>query len=406
MTTTPTDALPGDLVTLEELRALAGDGTALRYALMELAAQIPDAIALGRGDPDLDTPAHVIEAAQAAVQDGRADVVSPPAGLPELRGAIANKLRADNDIPVDADGIVVTSGGQEGLFLIMQALLDPGDEILVPDPRYSSYDQAIEQAGGQMVLVPTYPEDNFDLRPAEVDAAITPATKALLIVSPSNPTGSVVTTESLYAIAEIAKSRDLIVISDEIYERFIYPPSQQLSIASLPGMFERTITLNGFSKTYAMTGWRVGYLAAPPTFTRVLSGLKATVTGPTSTVSQYAALAAATGSQDVVKEYYDIYASRRQLMMNGLSDLGFTYTEPQGAFFIYTNAASTGLGAFELSYLLLREGHVLIFPGTAFGKKWTDWLRISLLQPEEKLREALVRMTTVLARHTTQSGFV
>ena len=399
MTTTPTDALPGDLVTLEELRALADDGTALRYALMELAAQIPDAIALGRGDPDLDTPDHVIAAAQAAVQDGRADAVSPPAGLPELCEAIANKLRTDNAVPVDADGIVVTSGGQEGLFLIMQALLDPGDEILVPDPRYSSYDQAIEQAGGHMVLVPTHPEDNFDLRPAEVEAAITPATKALLIVSPSNPTGSVVSTESLHAIAEIAKARDLIVISDEIYERFIYPPSQQLSIASLPGMFERTITLNGFSKTYAMTGWRVGYLAAPPAFAQVLSGLKTTITGPTSTVSQYAALAAATGSQDVVAEYYDIYASRRQLMMEGLSELGFTFTEPQGAFFIYTNAASTGLGAFELSYLLLREGHVLIFPGTAFGEKWTDWLRISLLQPEDKLREALARMAVVLERH-------
>lgn len=399
MTANSINALPGDLVSFEELQALASDGTALRYALMELAAQIPDAIALGRGDPDLDTPTHVIEAAQAAVRDGHADVVAPPAGLPDLCTAIADKLRTDNDIPVDANGIIVTSGGQEGLFLIMQALLDPGDEILVPDPRYSSYDQAIEQAGGRMVLVPTYPEDDFDLRPAEVEAAITPATKALLIVSPSNPTGSVVSTGSLRAIAEIAKERDLIVISDEIYERFIYPPSQQLSIASLPSMFERTITLNGFSKTYAMTGWRVGYLAAPPEFGRVLSGLKAATTGPTSTVSQYAALAAATGSQNVVREFYDIYASRRQLMMDGLRDLGFTYTEPQGAFFIYTNAASSGLSAFELSYLLLREGHVLIFPGTAFGEKWTDWLRISLLQPENKLREALARMAVVLKRH-------
>ena len=301
--------------------------------------------------------------------------------------------------PVDEDGIVVTSGGQEGLFLIMQALLDPGDDILVPDPRYTSYDQAIEQAGGRMVLVPTYPEDNFDLRVDEVAAAITPQTKALLIVSPSNPTASVVSAASLRAIAKLAQERDLIVISDEIYEHFIFPPSEQLSMASLPGMFERTITLNGFSKTYAMTGWRAGYIAAPPDFARVLTGLKAATTGPTSTVSQYAALAAATGSQYVVAKYYDIYASRRQLMMDGLRDMGFTFTEPQGAFFIYTNAASSGLSAFELSYLLLREGHVLIFPGTAFGEKWTDWLRISLLQPAEKLSEALVRMKTVLARH-------
>lgn len=399
MTIKSANGLPGDLITLDELRTLASDGTALRYALMELATQVPDAIALGRGDPDLDTPAHVIDAAQAAIYDGRADVVAPPAGLPKLREAVARKLHRDNGIPVDADGIVITSGGQEGLFLIMQALLDPGDEILVPDPRYSSYDQAIEQAGGRMVLVPTYPEDNFDLRPAEVEAAITPTTKALLIVSPSNPTGSVVSVKNLHAIAEIAKAKDLIVISDEIYERFVYPPNRQLSMASLPGMFERTITLNGFSKTYAMTGWRVGYLASSPTFARVLGGLKVTATGPTSTISQYAALAAATGPQDVVDEYYEIYASRRQLMMDGLHEIGLSYSDPQGAFFIYTNAASSGLSAFELSYLLLREGHVLIFPGTAFGEKWTDWLRISLLQPKDKLQEALARMAGVLDRH-------
>ena len=392
-------ALPGSQVTLEELRALAQDGTALRYALMELSTQIPDAIALGRGDPDLDTPAHVIAAAQAAVDAGLADQPTAPNGMLALREAIAAKLRTDNNIPVDADGIVVTSGGQEGLYLVMQALLDPGDEILVPDPRYTSYDQAIEQAGGRMVLVPTYPEDDFDLRPDEVEKAITPATKALLIISPSNPTGGVVSVASLHAIAEIAKARDLIVISDEIYERFVYPPSQQLSIASLPGMAERTITLNGFSKTYAMTGWRVGYLAASPLFARVLTGLKATLTGPTSTVGQYAALAAVTGPQDAVAETYAIYMQRRQLMMEGLSNLGLTYSAPQGGYFLYTNAASSGLSAFELSYLFLREGHVLIFPGTAFGKKWTDWLRISWLQPEDQLREALTRMAAVLARH-------
>lgn len=392
-------ALPGELVSLNELRSLASDGTALRYALMELAADIPDAIALGRGDPDLNTPDHVLAAAQAAVRDGRADRPTPANGLASLRRAVAKKLHADNGIAVDVDDIVITSGGQEGLFLIMQALLDPGDEILVPDPRYTSYDQAIEQAGARMVLVPTFPENNFDLRPDDVEAAITPSTKALLIVSPSNPTGSVVSTDSLRAIAEIARARDLIVISDEIYERFVYPPSQQLSVASLPHMFERTITLNGFSKTYAMTGWRVGYLAAPSIFARVLSGLKEAVSGPTSTVCQYAALAAISGSQDVVAEYYAIYTSRRRLMMERLREIGFTYSEPQGAFFVYTNAASSGMSAFELSYLLLKEAHVLIFPGTAFGEKWTDWLRISLLQPEEKLREALSRMEAVLERH-------
>lgn len=395
----PLETLPGQQVGVAELRALAQDGTALRYKLMELAAQIPNAIALGRGDPDLDTAPHIIAATQAAIEDGRADQPTPPNGMAALRAAIAAKLQRENQIPVEADQIVVTSGGQEGLFLVMQALLDPGDEILVPDPRYTSYDQAITQAGGRMVLVPTYPEDNFDLRPDEVEAAITPATKAILIISPNNPTGGVVSVANLQAIAEIAQERNLLVISDEIYERFVYPPSRQLSIASLPGMAERTITLNGFSKTYAMTGWRVGYLAAPPVVARVLTGLKATMTGPTSTVGQYAALAAATGPQDVVAETLAIYTRRRQVMMEGLDALGLTYSEPQGGYFVYTNAASSGLSAFELSYLFLQESHVLIFPGAAFGEKWIDWMRISWLQPEALLQEALARMAGVLARH-------
>jgi len=388
------------MVTADELRQLAADGTKLRYALMELAAAIPDAIALGRGDPDLDTPAHVIAAAEAAVRDGRADIAAPPAGLPQLRAAIAAKLRRDNGIPVDADGVLVTSGGQEALYLLIQALLDPGDEILVPDPRYTSYDEAIAQAGGKMVLVPTRPEDNFDLLPEAVEAAITPRTKALLLVTPSNPTAGIVAPPSLRGIAALAQRHDFVVISDEIYERFIYPPGEHLSIASLPGMWERTVTLNGFSKTYAMTGWRVGYLAAPPEFIGVLTEFKRAASDRTAAVSQYAALAAITGPQDAVDEFYKVYVRRRALMLGGLRRLGFQCSEPLGAFYIYANASATGLSAFELSYLLLREAHVLIFPGTAFGERWIDWLRVSLLQPEDVLREALERIGQVLQRHT------
>lgn len=394
----PTTTIPGEVVAPEELQAVANDGTKLRYALMELAAQIPDVIALGRGDPDLDTPTFVIEEAQQAVADGRADVPAPVAGLDKLRHAVAIKLQRENGIPVDDDSIVITSGGQEGIFLVMQALIDPGDEVLVPDPRYSSYDQAIEQAGGKMVLVPTEPEDNFDLLPAAVEAAITPKTKALLIVSPNNPTSAVVSRESLEGIAEVAKKHDLIVISDEIYERYVYAPAEQVSMAGLPGMFERTITLGGVSKAYAMTGWRIGTIAAPPEFAQVLAGLKSVTTGHVSPASQWAALAALTGPQDVIARSREIYLRRRQVMMDGLDEMGFTYTQPQGAFFIYTNAASSGLSAFELSYLLLKEGHVLIFPGTAFGDRWADWLRISLLQPEEEIVEAVRRMKAVVER--------
>jgi aminotransferase len=393
-TTTPTQFVSSD-----ELRALASDGTKLRYALMELAAQIPDAIALGRGDPDLDTPPHIIAAAEAAIRDGRADMPAPAAGLPALREAIAAKLRRDNGIPVDADGVLVTSGGQEALYLLIQALIDPGDEILVPDPRYTSYDEAIAQAGGTQVLVPTLPEDDFDLKPEAIAQLITPRTKALLLVTPSNPTAGIVSPESLRGIAELAKQHNFIVISDEIYEKFIYPPGEHLSIASLPGMWERTITLNGFSKTYAMTGWRVGYVAAPPEFIRVLTEFKRAASDRTAAVSQYAALAAITGPQECVAEFHATYTRRRKVMLDGLTALGFSYSEPLGAFYVYANAASTGISAFELSYLLLREAQVLIFPGTSFGAKWVDWLRISLLQPEDVLQEALRRMAGVLERH-------
>ena len=388
-------------MTPDELRAVAADGTKLRYALMELAAKIPDAITLGRGDPDLDTPAHVIAAARAAVLDGRADrPIAHPGPRRPARGGGRQRAQDTTASPPSRADVLITDGGQEALYLVMQTLLDPGDEILVPDPRYTSYDEAIAQAGAKMVLVPTYPEDNFDLRPGEVEAAITPATKAILIISPSNPTSAVVSPANLRAIAEIARKHDLIVISDEIYERYIYAPAQQLSVASLPGMYERTITLGGFSKTYAMTGWRVGYVIAPADFIATLTAVKAATTGPIAAVAQWAALAAATGPQDIVDRVPRDLQPAAPDDDGGAARPGLHLWRARRARSLsIPTLSSSGIQAFELSYLLLREGHVLIFPGTAFGDKWVDWLRISLLQPEDQLALALERMAGVLARH-------
>lgn len=386
----------------EEIRAVAADGTQLRYALMEMAAALPDVIALGRGDPDLPTPAHIIEAAKAAVRHGQT-APAPVAGLPELRQAIAEKLVRENGLDVAAENVIVTTGGQEGLFLVMQTLLDPGDEILVPDPRYTSYDDAIFSAGGRMVMVPTDHEDAFNLRPEAVEAAITPCTKALLIVTPSNPTGGIVTEDRLRAIAEVAIRHNLIVISDEIYEKFVYDDWRHFSIGSVPGMAERTITLNGFSKTYAMTGMRVGYAAAPANVVQAMARVKAVTTGPAATISQRAALAAVTGPVEPLLEFKRIYAERRRAMMDGLDAMGLDYSDPRGAFFLWTNSSSTGIHATELSYLLLKEGRVLIFPGTGFGENWGGYLRISLLQSTDKIREALVRMQPVIERYRLSS---
>ncbi|MEO0562394.1 MAG: pyridoxal phosphate-dependent aminotransferase [Chloroflexota bacterium] len=381
----------------EEIRKVASDGTALRYALMEMATD-PDVIALGRGDPDLPTPAHIIEAAKRAAQDGKV-APTPISGMPALREAIAAKLSTENGIPLDANNIIVTTGGQEALFLIMQVLLDPGDVVLVPDPRYTSYDQAIASAGGEMVMVPTDHSDAFDLQPEAVEAAITPKTKALLIVTPSNPTGGIVTRERLEKIADIAIRHNLIVISDEIYEKFVFDGHQHFSIASVPGMAERTVTLNGFSKTYAMTGLRVGYVAAPTNFVEAMAKIKAITTGPAATISQYASLAAATGPVEPLQDFIQIYTERRTAMKEGLNHMGLNFSDPRGAFFFWTNSEPTGIHATQLSYLLLKQGNVLIFPGTGFGPNWGGYLRISILQSTEKIREAIVRMQRVVEQY-------
>lgn len=385
----------------EAVRAVASNGTQLRYMLMEMSAQYKDAIALGRGDPDLPTPPHIVEAVNQAIRNQKTGL-SPIAGLPILRDAIAQKMRHDNDVAANSENIIVTTGGQEGLFLIMQVLLDPGDEVIVPDPRYTSYDEAIESAGGKIVLVPTDHEDAFNLRPEVVEAAITPKSKAILIITPSNPTSGIVTEDRLRAIADIAMKHNLIVISDEIYEKFLYDGWKHFSIASLPGMAERTITLNGFSKSYAMTGFRVGYVAAPVNVIQAMAKVKAATSGAAATVSQWGALAALQGTQEPLQDFYRIYTERRALLMHGLSDMGLSYSDPRGAFFLWTNSSSTGIHATELAYLLLKEAQVLIFPGTGFGENWGGYLRISILQSTDLLREALARMQPLIARYRAQ----
>lgn len=382
----------------EAVRAVAADGTQLRYALMEMAKEMGDVIALGRGDPDLPTPPHIVEAANRAMRDGLTGE-TPVAGMPQLRKAIAAHMREVNGLPIEADNVMVTTGGQEGLFLAVQALIDPGDEILVPDPRYSSYDDAIRRAGGRMVMVPTEREDAFNLEAEAVEATITPATKALLIVTPSNPTAGIVSEERQRAIAEVCIRHNLIVIVDEIYGKIVYAPHKHFSIGSLPGMAERAITLDAFSKAYAMTGWRCGYVAAPVDVIEAMARIKQVTTGAVATVSQWAGLAAMTGPQDCVSEYLAIYTERRRVLLDGLDQVGFAYGEPRGGLFVWADSSSTGIHAAELSYLLLQEGRVLIFPGTAFGEKWREYVRITMLEPIETLREAVSRMLPVIARY-------
>lgn len=382
-------------------RTLDDRATALRYELMDEAAGIDDLIPLGLGDPDLPTPAHIVDAAKQAIDAGLVDAVGDPAGLLELRTAVAQKLWCENGVPASADGVVISTGGQEGLFLAVQAILKPGDEVLVPDPRYPSYDTAIRVAKGEIVSVPTYEEDAFDLDPAEVQARITPRTRALLLVSPGNPTAGTVSPAHVRELAEIAQRHDLIVISDEIYEKLLYDDTEHLSIGSLPGMAERTITINGFSKTYCMTGWRVGWVAGPEAIMREVARRKRLTSASAPLVSQYAGIAALEGPQDAIDSYLEQYSRRRRIVLDTLDRLGFTYGLPRGGFYVFLNAGSSGMPAEQLSRKLLSDAHVLIFPGTGFGPNWSQYMRLAWLAPEERIAEAMTRVERCL---TGQGG--
>jgi aminotransferase len=377
------------------LQAIAGrvveEDVSIRTKMLEIAAGMQDVIALGRGDPDFHTPSHIVEAAKRAL-DQNQHHYTHPAGLPVLREAIANSLATDFGLRYNADEVIVTAGVQESIMLCMLGLVNPGDEVLITSPRFTTYDMAVHMCGGVPVPVPTYEEDDFALMPAAIEARITPRTKVLVLVTPNNPTGAVTPPHVIREIASLVMRHNLMLISDEIYAKLIYPGSEHLSAATLPGLRERTITLNGFSKAYAMTGWRVGYMAAPEEFTRKLVEPRHTLSINANTPAQFGALAAITGPQDAVEAMREEYAERRTYLMDALREMGLTYGHPGGAFYIYTNVSSTGLDAPEFCMQLLSKTGVMIFPGELFGDDSGRYVRISYLQSLPRIREAVDRM--------------
>jgi aminotransferase len=368
-----------------------------RTKMLEIAANYTDVIAMGRGDPDFHTPAHIVQAAKNAIDRDQTHYTHP-AGMPQLRAAIAAMLGREYSLDYSAEEIIVTAGTQEAVMLCMTALIEPGDEVLMPSPRFTSYDTAVELFDGKCVSVPTYEKDDFALVPAEIEKRITPRSKIIVLITPNNPTGAVTPPSAVREIAEIAKRHDLIVLSDEIYAKIIFEGSEHLSIGSLPGMKERTITLNGFSKSYAMTGWRVGYMAAPQGFVRMLIEPRHTLSINAATPSQWAALAAIEGPQDESTRMFEEYRARRAYMMGALDELGLTYGHPGGAFYLYVNVEKSGLPAPVFCELLLREAQVLLFPGTLFGDADDRYVRMSLLQPIERMKEAMRRITAAKDR--------
>ncbi len=363
--------------------------------MADIAAELPDVIRLGRGDPDLNTPAHIVKAGQDALERGETHY-GHPLGLPALRKAIAENIKAHGGADYAVDEIVVTPGGQHAMFVIALSLLDPGDEIIVPCPGYNPYSQAAELSDAVVVPVQMSMDTNFTLTAEMVKAHITPKSKILVLINPNNPTGTVTPPDEVDKIAKLAIEHDLIVISDEIYARLTYGNQRIQPVAALPGMRERTITLSGFSKAYAMTGWRVGYFAGPRELIVAMAEVNHAFAISTASVSQHAALAALTGPQDCVEEMRQTYDARRKAMCEGLDAIGIPYAEPQGAFYVYANFSVVGIPASQFCERLLREGRVLMYPGTIYGDYTDDFVRMSLTQPVERIREAMTRIQTVV----------
>ncbi len=378
-------------------RAPVEQKTETRYNLVEMASRMSDVITLGRGDPDLDTPGPIIDGAF-QLMDG--PIERPPVrGLDRLRQAIAARYERDRRLVVDPGReILVTNGAQEGLFLALLALVNPGDGVLMTDPRYSAYDQAVDAAGGRLVLVPTGRDHDFAPEPAEIQERAGRA-KVLVLVNPSNPTGAMVHPEGVRAIADVARRAGLLVVSDEIYEGLVFDGVEVCSVATCEGMRDSTVTLSGFSKTYAMTGFRVGYLIGPPAFIEAAASLKAAISGPGPLLPQCAALAALEGPQESMEAFRQTFDGRRRLMMRGLDELGIPYGYPGGGFFVWADISRFGIPSGEFCHRLLSEARVLVFPGTSFGSAWEYYVRISLLQPEERITEALTRLKQFLDSH-------
>ncbi len=335
-----------------------------------------DVCSFSAGEPDFDTPAHIVAAAKQALDLGKTKY-GPAAGEPKLREAIAHKLQQDNGLKYEATNILVTNGGKHSLYNLMMSLIDPGDEVIIPAPFWLSYPEMVRLAGGVPIIVNTDGTTGYKITPAALDAAITPKTKLFILNSPSNPSGVVYTRSELQALAKVIVDRDILVVSDEIYEKIIYDGVEQVSIGALGAeILQRTIISSGFAKAYSMTGWRVGYLAAPVSLIKAASALQGHSTSNVCTFAQYGAIAALEGSQECVEIMRQAFAQRRQTILAMLQQIpGLSCAIPDGAFYVFVNIGSTQLSSLEFCQQLLAQYQVATVPGQPFGAD--DHIRIS-----------------------------
>jgi aspartate aminotransferase len=364
-----------------------------------LKAQGIDVIDLGGGDPDFITPEHIRRAATEAMNAGDTHYVAS-AGIPALRRAIAAKLARDNGIEVDPmGGIVVTPGGKQSLIEAALAFIEPGVDVLIIEPAWVSYVPMAELAGGRTVPVTLDPDDNYRVSTGRLEAALTPNARVLFVNSPNNPTGRVLDEAERRAIAEFAVANDLLVFADEMYEKILYDGHRHVSLATLPGMAERTLTFNGFSKAYAMTGWRLGYVAGPKPYIAEIEKVHShSVTCATSFV-QAAGVAALTGPQEFIGEMVAAWDRRRRAVAAGLSAIkGIRCPLVEGAFYAFADLRETGMSSLDAADFILREAHVAVVPGVAFGQAGEGHVRLSFATGDDLLANAVERIGNVLGR--------
>ncbi len=385
------------------MRIAARMGTIGTESAFEVSARARALEAEGRsivhlqiGEPDFDTPAHVREAAKRALDEGQTHYPPFP-GIPALRAAIAADVTARKGFHADPSQVFVTVGGKGVMLYAILGLVDPGDEVLVPDPGYPIYESLTRFVGATPVPIPIRMANAFRLDVDELASLITPRTRVLVINSPANPTGGVLTRTDIERIAELAIRHDLWVLADEIYGRILYDGAEHVSIASLPGMAERTIVLDGFSKTFAMTGWRLGYAVVPPSLIKMFGQLIINTISGVATFAQAGAVAALTGPQDDVDAMLVEFRARRDLVVDGLNAIpGIECHRPVGAFYVFPSIAGTGLSGAALAERLLQEAGVCVLPGSAFGGFGDEYIRISYANSRANLTEALGRIRALV----------
>lgn len=350
-----------------------------------------DVCSLSTGEPDFDTPEHIKAAAKQALDAGKTKY-GPVAGEPQLKAAIARKLQSENNLNYQPENIIVTNGGKHSLYNLMMALIEPGEEVIIPAPYWLSYPEMVKLASGKPVIVRTDASTGYKITPEQLSRAITPKTKLFVLNSPSNPTGMVYSPAEIKALAEVIVDRDILVVSDEIYEKIIYDDAQHVSIGSLgKEIFDRTLISSGFAKAYSMTGWRVGYLAGPIELIKATSTIQGHSTSNVCTFAQYGAIAALESSQESVEKMRQAFAERRQVIFELLDAVpGISCIKPDGAFYMFVNISKTGMNSLEFCDAFLEQQQVAVIPGIAFGAD--DHIRLSYATDLGTIKKAVERL--------------